>query len=42
VGDSFDESPTKAVTLTQLRLGSFVAKPPYPSPLKGEERARKT
>ena len=25
-----------AVTPTQLRLGSFVAKAPYPSPLKGE------
>jgi hypothetical protein len=27
-----------AVTLTQLRPGSFVAKAPYPSPLKGEGR----
>jgi hypothetical protein len=25
-----------ALTLSQLRLGSFVAKAPYPSPLKGE------
>jgi hypothetical protein len=26
-----------AVTLTQLRVGSFVAKASYPSPIKGEE-----
>ena len=35
-------SPSRAVfggehTLIQLRLGSFVAKTAYPSPIKGEE-----
>ena len=29
-----------AITLIQLRLGSFVAKTSYPSPIKGEDGSR--